>query len=858
MSPFSRSKSVPTIISRPLSQPPASASVPEPSSRSESSSRSERPPGSLSSVDPTNRPSLTLTSIRAQWTLALTQHNDFQLLAALSTFKRLLRSIRIPTDESPSSTKDDFSLPTPMPYQILLPRDIALLYINIGLIHAFLGSYYLAGQAFEEALMLDQTSAVAWFGLGIARFYSKKLSASKKAFKKCERCFLAQNVDGDTDQKEELVYDVWPGRSEATTQTWTDAEDHDSEGSESGLDAFKGIMSSRLPNNQWRLERLRAEWNYRVAMWEQDWLKHGVQRPGNWTLTGIPAGVIFDLDVDASGISSTEPWQAGNDIGLKEARTSDVTDRTCADISLNSTTDNPSRHKWSGLQKRFLKREFSTRTTKRNRVWRWIANSQSRPSPTPSNPQRQAANSDDRALPTSTQAAFPCSPGVGDGPLPLSSPSNPRVVQSSYDADSDDEIHSASDSPAHFANKMSSLFPTRHSSLTGLPTKPLRHPRGVSLSINTGIQALDEIKEELPGSGSEQTILTNNPMRLKGPISQPYPRSPDSADISPLDTSRGIYNGPLLLDSAEISPLDTSHGLYKGILNSQSFEADFRVIPNTKRPKPISRPGTRSSSIQAESGQTSFHTDSISPLESGMRSAFFSRLDAVEGERSRGGSRATNRSVNALDEEQEVKDEERGPSRPPDRSSSDDEKNGKGGAEKEDKGDAEKGNKGDAEKNDEGETMKEDGHAEQEREEEEEEGAHDMVENELESSKEENEEEAETDLTFTVKPATPRTSQQEPVPWDPHLDLMDCLRLYTGYWGPDPPREEMQSWDTSMAALRRELAEIKEMDSIGVSRHDVEESEWKEEEGEEGEESEADVTFTITPATPSSNTSWQS
>lgn len=361
--------------------------------------------------------------------------------------------------------------------------------------------------------MLDQKSAVAWFGLGIARFYSKELSASKKAFKKCKRCFLAQNVDGDTDQKEDLIYDVWPGRSEATTQTWTDADHHNSEGSESDLDAFKGIMSSRLPNNQWRLEWVRAKWNYRVAKWERDWLKHGVQRPGNWTLTGIPAGVIFDLEVDASGISSTQPWQAGNDIGVKEARSSDVTDTTRADINLNSTTDNPSRHKWLGLQPRFLKREPSSRTTKRNRVWRWIANSQSRPSPTPSNPQRQAVNSDDSASPKPTQAAFPYSPGVRDGPLPPSSSSNPRVVQSSYDADSDDEIHSASDSPAKIANKPSSVFPARHSSLTGLPTKPLRHPRGVSLSINTGIQALDEIKEELPGSGSGKshtsvTLLT--------------------------------------------------------------------------------------------------------------------------------------------------------------------------------------------------------------------------------------------------------------------------------------------------------------------------------------------------------------
>ncbi|KAI4257303.1 MAG: hypothetical protein L6R42_005761, partial [Xanthoria sp. 1 TBL-2021] len=685
------------------------------------------------------------------------------------TFKRLLRALRIPTDESPSPTKDDFTLPTPIPYQTLLPREVALLYINIGLIHAFLGSYYLAGQAFEEALVLDQTSAVAWFGLGIARFYSIELSASKKAFKKCKRCFIAQNVDGDTYQKNELIYEVWTGQSQATIRTWTGADHHDSEGSEGRLDPFKGIMSSRLPNGQWRLEWLRAEWNYRVAKWERNWIKHGVQRPGKWTLTGIPAGVIFDLDLDASRMTNTDTRQAGNDIGVKDARVLDVADTTRADNSFTSSTDSPIKRKWFSLQERFLNRESSTRATKRSRLLGWVASSQSHSSPASSSQQTPAVNSDTNALPAPTQAAFPCSPAVGDSSPPPSSPPNPHVVQSSYDDDSnDEEIHPASDHPADFANETSSVFPNRQSSLTALPIRPSRHSRGVSLSINTAIHGLDKIEEELFEAGNE-------------PISQTHPLSPDSA---------------------EISPLDTSHGIYNGFLKPQIFGQDFRVFPDTKQKRSTSFSSTKSPVQQAEYGHDSFNTDAISSLGSGMKSAFFSRMESMEGERSRGGSRATNRSWSALEEEQQVEGEERKPRRVTDRSWS--------AAEQEEQGNEE----------------------EDKEEEEEDKGEEPEDEDEVE------------DVTFTITPSTPIRLQQERLAWDPNLDLRDCLRFYTGYWGPDPPREEMDTSEINMATLSRQVQEINEDESVNVGRTDLGQSEWEEAEAEE-------ATLIITPATPS-------
>ncbi|KAL8849237.1 MAG: hypothetical protein Q9221_005767 [Calogaya cf. arnoldii] len=498
MSRFFRTRSSASGGSRP-SQPPSSPSWPGTSSRKGSLSTSGRAPRPLSSADLINGPSLTLASIRAQWTLGLTQHNDFQLHAALRTFKRLLRALRIPAEENSRPMKED-NLPTSSPYQILQPQEVALLFINIGLIHAFLGSYYLAGQAFEEALVLDQTSAVAWFGLGIAKFYSIEFSASKRAFERCQGCFTSQNADGKP--YDELIYNVWPGQLRPSNrQVAAAADKHDSD----RLNPFIGIMSSRLPNGQWKLLRVRAEWNLRRAEGKRTWIKDGVEEVGlsKLGLHGIPAGVIFGLDLGAGHTSSTEDHQADNDTGVKyDARASDDTDRSAADHHENSTRDNRAKPRWIGsLQEKFLRGKSFTRATKENRTLGWIASSQSHSSLASSIQQTPAVTTNDSASPTPTQAAFPSSPGVDDrSPSPLF-PSNSDAIRGLYneDAHDDEELHQSNDHPESFPNETSSMFPTRQSSLTDVPPKPSRHSRGVSLSINT---VIPEIEEELLEAGN--------------------------------------------------------------------------------------------------------------------------------------------------------------------------------------------------------------------------------------------------------------------------------------------------------------------------------------------------------------------
>lgn len=148
-----------------------------------------------------------------------------------------------------------------------------------------------------------------------------------------------------------------------------------------------------------------------------------------------------------------------------------------------------------------------------------------------------------------------------------------------------------------------------------------------------------------------------------------------------------------------------------------------------------------------------------------MKSAFFSKMVGMEGERSRGGSRATNRSWSALEEEQEVEGEERIPSRATDRSWDD------------------------AEKEDEGEDIKED------REEEEKDEADDEGEEEEPEDEDEGEE-----VTFTITPATPPMQSREydddnddddppdPINSDPIGDLTTSFSIWPAH--SDPPREE--------------------------------------------------------------------
>lgn len=516
---FSRSKSSTSLGSRP-SQPPVSPSSPESTSKFGSSATVYKASNPLPSANPTNEDQLTITSIRAQWTLGLTQHNDFQLHAALQTFRRLLKALKAPTGGSLSPTKES-DFPPSFRYRILRPREVALLFINIGLIQAYLGQYHLAGQAFEEALVLDPESAVAWFGLGIAKFYSSELSASKRAFKKCRRCFFIWHADGYIYRQDELIYNVWPGQPDPHNQPTTSAaENHDSGSSEISLDLFKGIMSSRLPNDQWKLELVRAEWNYRAARERSISLKSRTENPQQRSLTGIPAGVIFGLDEDAIRNPSTGDRQNGNsEIGVQDSTFHDVFDTTPANDIAKVTTGDHIKRLWTGLQGRFLSREPNIPATKRRR---W-ARSQSLPSLMFSGRQTSAI----RIKQTPTQASLLYLSVLIDDSPRSSLLWSLQALPSPGSDDFDEDLDLADDYWARLSPEASPVLPTGQPSQASPLSKPTRYSRGVSLSVDSGVAHNDKLGVEPLESGSSklQTSIPYSRHR-KQPRRKPTDKQP--------------------------------------------------------------------------------------------------------------------------------------------------------------------------------------------------------------------------------------------------------------------------------------------------------------------------------------------
>ncbi|KAL8915311.1 MAG: hypothetical protein Q9171_000181 [Xanthocarpia ochracea] len=611
MSRFSKSKSFTSLGSR-SSLPPASPSWPSTPSKVGSSTASDGASVSLpSGVLATRNSSLTITSIHAQWKLGLMHYYNFQLHAALSTFKRLLRTLRIPTEETSSPITDGSTFPIPIRYQTLSTVEIALLYINIALIHAYLGSYYLAAQAFDEALVLDEASGIAWFGLGIAKFYLRELRASKAAFGKCIACFVAQNMNGSRYQKNELIYKVWAGELEPVDRPGTVKDTDGSEDFAFNRHPFNGIMSSRLADGQWKLELTRVEWNLRMAIIERNWVRKGAKKPGEWGLNGIPAGVIFGIDSGISHVSNAEIPQAGNDMQHKDDRFLSVTDTTPVN-HLKSTRGSLVKRKWTGIQQKLLHREPST--TRGSRLFRSAASSKSIPSPTSSIEQTLFAFNKDPALSTPTQTAFPRSPGLNDGSLPSSSHSTAQTVDCPYNDDfSDDYSRLASDHHSVHPNEASPTptFPVRHSSLSVPTSRPTRPSRALRLSINTVIHDKDKIGEEYYGGENEN-------------IQQARCETPNSDEISPHDTSHGIRH---------ISRIPSFERTTQSI-----FTQDFIAIPSNRHhqysrskskpdtPEKATSGAASAAAATTEYGHDSFMTDAISSLGSGMQSAFFPQI----------------------------------------------------------------------------------------------------------------------------------------------------------------------------------------------------------------------------------------
>ncbi|KAI4240353.1 MAG: hypothetical protein L6R40_005179 [Gallowayella cf. fulva] len=441
--------------------------------------------------------SITLISIRAQWNQGLIQHHNFHLHAALTTFKRLIRALRSPTEESSSTITEEYASIDSSPYQILLPEEVALLYINIALIHAYLGSYYLAAAAFEEALLLDEISGIAWFGLGIARFYLKELGASKRAFDKCLACFDAYDTDGGKYRMDELTYHVWSGRPKADCERGGIADMEVSKDAVRDLDPFKDILCSRIPDGRWKLKLVRVDWNWRTVLFERNWVRRGVPRPGDgkWGMCGIPAGVIFALDSDTVGRSTAESHRADEHFDVKH--TESVIDNDRIRIrDLKGTRGSLVRRKWADIQHKFLKRKPST---KRPAPLLLSASSSGTiPSPTFLNEQSRFANYHYGGSRTPTRAqAQPHFPELDERLLPLASPLTQHAVGSLDDEDPDEEeIRLMIDRHEKIASGATWAFPTRQSSLS-VPMKipPRRRSRSQRLSINTVVHDVEDTIE---------------------------------------------------------------------------------------------------------------------------------------------------------------------------------------------------------------------------------------------------------------------------------------------------------------------------------------------------------------------------
>lgn len=219
---------------------------------------------------------LSLPAIHAYWTAAL----SIPPTARLSTLRRLVRAV----------TKNHHPALRPLSFAALCP-----LYLDLALAYAFLGEYYLASKVFQEAVHNDSTSAVGWFGLGLAQAELGEWKNARRNWKECLQCF--ETVDG---QQESIRYVLFQ------------AQDQLAQG-----DAAR-MLSLGLNSGEWILERTSVEWNFRVALREKGSKKLGVapraahqKRPG---LNGLSAGLRFGPGWDAdlqSPASPLPPQQSG-------------------------------------------------------------------------------------------------------------------------------------------------------------------------------------------------------------------------------------------------------------------------------------------------------------------------------------------------------------------------------------------------------------------------------------------------------------------------------------------------------------------------------------------------------------------
>ncbi|KAL8716524.1 MAG: hypothetical protein Q9225_006152 [Loekoesia sp. 1 TL-2023] len=544
-----------------------------------------------------DRSFLSQTFVRAHWLQGLTQYSDFRLHAALSTFKRLLRDLRSTNDELPSHTTSDDAHGESPPYRILLPGEVALLYINIALIHGYLGSYYMSAAAFEEALLLDDLSSIAWFGLGIAKFYLRELGASKRAFGRCQACFVTQGENGTKTQRESLTYKIWIGHTELNQGPPIANENNDPKSASSPWQPFKSVLGRSFPDGLWMLERPRVEWNWRIALFERNYVRKGVERPGGgkWGLNGIPVGVIFG---PGSHIESEATFNSQiGDSGLPREG-SGLADSTHPGLvgETKGRTRSLVRQKWNLLQQKVLRKKSSTATS-----------ATSLRSLKSLEPTASSHYSNEKSEKVTSGQAFGHHHEIPREPLPLTQHVISHQARSlSVDDTEEAEMQSSTGPGAKATHEMAPMFPPRRSSLilpfTRLSHGPHRSWRSSLYAINTKVQDIGSIQEE-PMEGDFTDPWVERPV-----VGEHV--DPDLNGVSPKDTREypNTCSAPpdssVLTERAEdLTATDVMSG-YNAV-----HPLGLTMIPPT--------------ATSSRYGSDSFMTDNISPLSSCIRSVMF-------------------------------------------------------------------------------------------------------------------------------------------------------------------------------------------------------------------------------------------
>lgn len=183
---------------------------------------------------------LNFASVHQLWTQALSLTPPSPSLS-LSHLKRLLRTLK--------------SLPRPL----LTPAQTAPLYLNVALILAYLGEYFLAAESFHKAVELDGNSAIGWHGLGGMKFLLGDWKAARKAWNTCLSCLEYRSY---------IKYRVWK------------------------IGGSFAEEDSRKLELAWVLEKSRVEWNISFAELENKEKREPMQEQV-WGINGIPAGLVF-------------------------------------------------------------------------------------------------------------------------------------------------------------------------------------------------------------------------------------------------------------------------------------------------------------------------------------------------------------------------------------------------------------------------------------------------------------------------------------------------------------------------------------------------------------------------------------